>query len=349
MSAESKDSKTEKPTPHRLREVRKKGQVAQSKEITSVFIMLFATIYFWVAWEGLLEKFKQLMSFPSIIYEEGFVVAMEAMWIYTKQEFIYPVILPFSVFMMFAGILGNILQFGIIFSFEPIKPTLDKINPIKGVERIFSVKQLVKVVFSILKVIVATIIIYFLVRMTIFNFMHDVGQCDVPCQLDLTEIMISYIVIALLILLIILAMLDLIFQKNQFLKDQKMSKEEIKREVKQQEGDPHIKGRRKSDQREMMNQDIGEKIKKSRVIVAGSNLTVALQFDDDTPLPIILAIAKGDVARRMITIAKKEKVPVHMDGETAKILDKDGHIDQYIPRSSIQGVVRAIKSTEQAK
>lgn len=346
MSTESKDSKTEKPTPHRLREVRKKGQVAQSKEVTSVFILLFATIYFWVAWDGLLESFKELMGFPAIIYEKGFAQAMQALWVYTKDEFIYPVVFPFALLMLFAGILGNILQFGIIFSFEPIKPSIDKINPIKGVERIFSMKQLVKVLFSILKVVVATIIIYFLVRMTITNFMRDIGQCDVPCQLALTEIMISYIVIALLILLIILAILDLIFQKNQFMKDQRMSKDEIKREMKQQEGDPHIKGKRKSDQREMLNQDIGEKIKKSRVIIVGSNLTVALQFDDETPLPIILAIAKGDVARRMISIAKKEHVPIHTDAETAKILDKDGEIDQYIPRSSIQGVVKAIKLTE---
>lgn len=346
MSTESKDSKTEKPTPQRLRDIRKKGQVAKSKEFSSVLILLFATLYFWVSWGNLFEKLKELMGMPVVVYEKPFLEALQTMWIYAKDELILPLAIPFAVLMMVAGILGNLLQFGIIFSFDPIKLSLEKIDPFKGVKRIFSLKQVVKTLFSMFKVIVATIIIYFLARMTITNFMHDVGQCDVECQQALTEIMVFYIVLALLIFMILVAIVDFIYQKNQFIKDQYMSKEEIKREFKQQEGDPQIKGKRRSDQREMLNQDMGDRIKKSRVIISGANLTIALQFDDDTPLPIILAIGKGDVARRMINIAKKERVPIHKDDNTAKTLEKDGEIDQYIPKSAIQGVVAAIKMTE---
>jgi len=347
MSTESKDSKTEKPTPQRLRDIRKKGQVAKSKELSSVLILLFAVLYFWISWEGLVEKLKELMGMPVVVYEKPFVEALQTMWIYAKDELILPIAIPFAVLMMVAGVLGNLLQFGIIFSFDPIKISLEKVDPFKGVKRIFSLKQLIKTLFSIFKVFVATIIIYFLTRMTITNFMHDVGQCNVECQKALTETMAFYIVLALLIFMIVVAIIDFIYQKHQFIKDQYMSKEEIKREFKQQEGDPQIKGRRRSDQREMLNQDVGDRIRKSRVIISGANLTIALQFDDDTPLPIILAIGKGDVARRMISIAKKERVPMHTDDDTAKILDKDGEIDQYIPRSAIQGVVAAIKMTEE--
>lgn len=349
MSTESKDSKTEKPTPHRLREVRKKGQVPKSKEVPSALILLFAAIYFWVGWDSVLESLKELMGMPAIIYQMEFPRAIATMWEYTRDHLVYPIVLPFAVLMMFAGILGNILQFGIIFSFEPIKPTMEKIDPFKGVKRIFSMKQLIKTLFNVFKVVIATIIIYFLTRMTITNFMHDVGQCEVECMQLLTQIMISYIVIALLIFLIIIAILDFIFQKNQFMKDQQMSKDEIKREMKQQEGDPQIKGKRRSEQREMLNQDIGERIRKSRVVIGGSHLAIALQFDQETPMPIILAIGKGDVARRMALTAKREHIPIHIDPDTAKIIEKEGEIDQYIPKEAIQGVVQAIKMTESSQ
>ena len=338
-----KDSKTEQATPYKLKESRRKGQVARSKEIPSSLILIFAILYFWARWDWLVEELKTLIIVPSELYTLEFTQALSAWADYALDTIIYTIALPFSFLILLAAILGNVLQFGVPFSFEPVLPKYSKIDPVAGFKRIFSIKSVVKTLFSLFKIIIATIIILFVTRMAIEAFILDVKQCNVLCMKDTMETLIKYMVLALLIFLIIIAILDFIFQKYQFLKDQMMTKDEIKREYKNREGDPEIKGQRKALQRELLNQDIGEKIKMSRLLIAGHRYMIAIQYDDDMPLPLILSIGQGGTARQMTEIAKKEKVPIIANPRLAELLKDEGEIDQYIPESSISGIVQAIQ------
>ena len=140
-----------------------------------------------------------------------------------------------------------------------------------------------------------------------------------------------------------MVMLDLMYQKFQYKKEQRMTKDEVKREYKNQEGDPLIKGQRKSEQRRLLEQDISEQIKQSRVIIVGIRKAVALMYEEDMPLPILLVIGRDRLSVKMIQVAKKENVPIIADPALVNILEEDGVIDQYIPSSAIKRVAQAMK------
>ena len=146
-------------------------------------------------------------------------------------------------------------------------------------------------------------------------------------------------------LIITLAVLDFLFQKTQFDKDQRMTKEEIKREMKNAYGDPHIRGARQGMRRELSEQDIQSRIKTARLVIIDIGLAVALYYEQDvTPLPVIVAIGKAGMARKMIEIAQLENVAIIRDARLVGDLIEEGKIDQYIPVSTIDRVAKAMRN-----
>jgi len=343
-----KDSKTEEPTPQKLRDARKKAQVARSEEFGPTLMFVFAVLYFWFGWDSMFANIKEVMtSIPAFIYTTDFPLALDNLIDKVVSKVIYAIILPFALLMLVAGILGNVLQTGILFSVDPVIPKGEKISPIKGFGRIFSVKSVIKTLFSIIKIIGMSIIITYVVRLGIRDYMHDLSQCDVSCQMLVFQSLLKKLIMILLPVLIVVAAMDFMFQKAQFTKDQRMTKDEVKREYKNQEGDPEIKGARKEEQRKMLEQDLNKKVKESRVIIVGMNLAVALKYKEDLPLPILLAIGKNRMSFKMIEIANKERVKIIADPELATKLANEGDIDQYIPSSTIEGAARAIQQSNE--
>lgn len=339
-------SKTEQPTPRKLKEARKKGQVSRSEELVPLMMIILAIIYFWAAWGWLTGELTDYLSaVPSYIYDQSFNHAVSTSMNIWFKKVILGIMLPFTGLMLIAGIMGNIMQFGFLFSVDPIIPKPEKINPIAGFKRIFSVKQVVKTLLSILKIVAMTVIIVFVVRTAIYEYMHDIAMCNIPCKFDVFTSMAKKMVLILIPILIMMVMLDIIFQKVQFIKKQKMTKDEVKREFKNQEGDPLIKGQRVSEQRRMLEENISDQVLQSRVIVVGMRKSAGLMFEEGMPLPILLVIGRDRLSYKMIEIAKKEGVPIVADPQLVKILEEDGIIDQYIPSSAIDRVAKAMRGT----
>ncbi len=343
--SEDKDSKTEEASSRKLEKSREKGQVAKSEEFAPTIMFLFAVMYFWFGWDWLFAQIKDVFSSISFIYTMEFKLALDNMIDAVLNKVIFTIILPFSLLMLFAGIIGNVLQTGLLFSVDPVIPRGDKISPIKGFGRIFSIKQVVKTFFSALKIIMMSIIIVYVVRLGVREYMHDLSQCDVECQVLVFQSLLKKLVMILLPILIIVATLDFMFQRAQFLKEQRMTKDEVKREHKSQEGDPVIKGARRQEQQRLLEQDAVQRVKESRVLIAGVNLVVALKYDDELPLPIVLAIGKNRMSFKMIETANKEKVKVIADPALANKLANESTIDQYIPSSTVKAVAKAIQQT----
>ena len=342
--SQDKGSKTEEPTHKKLRDARKKGQVARSEELVPLMMILLSVFYFWFAWDWFSGEIKEYMSaVGSFTYDRDFKSALNTSFSIWFNKIVMGIMLPFTGLMLVAGIMGNIMQFGFLFSLHPIKPTPEKINPIAGFKRIFSVKQLVKTIFSVIKIIAMSIIIVFVVRTAINEYMHDLSQCDTQCQFAVFVTMAKKMFFILIPVLIMMVMLDVMYQKFQYKKEQRMTKDEVKREHKNMEGDPKIKSQRKSEQRRLLEQDISDQIKQSRVIIAGMRKAVALMYEEDMSLPILLVIGRDRLSVRMIQIAKKENVPVIADPALVMILERDGVIDQYIPSSAIKKVAQAMK------
>lgn len=344
--AESSGEKTEEATPKKLRDAKKKGQISSSKDVPPAFIMLVGALYFWLAGGWLLEKLVELFILIPSLQVLPFPQAVGAVSDIMVKLVVGAILLPFIAMVTVTAMLSNILQFGFIFAFDPIMPKLEKISFTSGFKKIFSVKQLVNTAFSLVKTILIALALIYVIRTGIGELLHEIKQCDIPCQVEITSDMFLTLMMIVLPLMMVMAILDLAFQKNQFAKDQKMTKEEVKREMKDMFGDPHIKGARSTIRREMNEQDVRTRLKTARLVVVDIGLAVALHYkQDETPLPIIVAIGKAGMARKMVEIAQIENVPVVTNRSLAEDLAEEGQIDQFIPATTIDRVANAMRKT----
>ncbi len=335
--SDDKSRKTEPATPKKLRDARKKGQVAKSKEVVSFFMLLGVVVYFWLGWETLFHHLAQLFDVPQLVYRLPFDRALrEASSIMLRVAF-YWILLPIILIQLIMAVLGSIVQFGVLFSAHPIKPDINKINPVKNAGQIFSLKTLLETLLSTLKITVIATVLYFVMRGSMPDILHDPTVCNIDCKKELLQALMQNMFLFILPLLLALAVLDFLVQKQHFLKQQRMTKEELKREFKDLEGDPLIKGARRQTARELSSQDIADRIKRSRVLVIGSQAAIALRYDpDETPLPVIMMIGKNEMIRRLIAVARAEKRPVIADEILVGQLLDGGAVDQFIPEASVQ-------------
>ncbi len=343
--AESSSEKTEKATPQKIRDAKKKGQVPNSKDVPAALILLTSTIYLWVMSDWMLAKMAELYiisyQLPTIPFNQALSAAIKI----CLDIGLFAIVLPFVGLAAVMGVLGNIVQFGIMFSLDPVIPRLSKVNPGDGFKRIFSMKQVVNTLLSLVKTLAISLALYIVMHVGFFQFMNEIKQCDIPCQKEITAELIKQLMMMILPLIITLAALDFIFQKTQFDKDQRMTKEEIKREMKNAYGDPHIRGARQGMRRELTEQDIQSRIKTARLVIIDIGLAVALYYEQDvTPLPVIVAIGKAGMARKMIEIAQLENVAIISDARLVGDLIEEGKIDQYIPVSTIDRVAKAMRN-----
>lgn len=344
--AESSGEKTEKATPKKLRDAKKKGQVPRSKDIPSALILLVATIYFWVMSDWLLAKMGEIFIIIPHLQTLSFNEAVSHALTITLQVAGATIILPFVGIAALSGLIGNIVQFGILFSVDPVIPRLEKVSFGSGFKRIFSMKQFVDTLLSLVKTILIGVALYVVVHNGLPELLTEIKQCDVACKKDVVTDIMSNLMMMILPLIITLAIIDFIFHKIQFEKDQRMTKEEIKREMKDMYGDPHVRGARHGMRRELTEQDIHSRIKTARLVIIDIGVAIALYYEQDvTPLPIIVAIGKEGMARKMVEIAQIENVALVSDARLVDDLLDEGKLDQYIPPSTIDRVARAMRST----
>lgn len=344
MSQDSSSEKTEEATPKKLRDARKRGQVPRSKDIPSALILIAIVLYFWMNWQNMLNDMKELFTTIGTLSTYDFKMGLDGSLKLIMQKVMMSIILPFSLIVTLAGIIGNVAQFGFLFSFESMKPDFAKINPADGMKRIFSLKQLVDTLLSLVKTIIISILMLYVLYSGIKLLLNDVQQCNVLCQQFINEDLVSKLFLYIIPAILVLAVVDFLFQRHNFKKEQRMTKEEIKREFKEMFGDPHVVGERRNMRRELAENDIQKKIKTARLVIVDVGVAIALQFEQGvTPLPLIAAIGRGPMARRMLEIAQLENVPMNDNPRLAQLLLEEGKVDQYIPSSSIDGVAQAMR------
>ncbi len=334
MSQGSSQDKTEKPTSKKIADARGKGQVAQSREIPSVCILLGALGVFlfassWMYW--------QLCGFARGIFQD--LATLRLHDISTSHSFlvvvfkqIITILAPLMTVVLFAGIAANLAQIGFLFTGKPLSPKLSRFDPIKGMKKVVSLKSLVELVKSIIKVLIVGGIAILLVR----------GELDnVPAlmQMGIGEI-ISYIVRVSLkicfytcLALIVLAALDCVYQRWQYKKDLRMTKQEIRDESKQIEGDPKIKARIRAVQLEMSRRRMMEAVPEATVVITNpTSLAIALKYDTAEMIaPRVIAKGNGFIAERIKDIARENLIPVVEHKPLAQTLYKTVEIDDFIP------------------
>jgi len=345
MPENSGQEKTESATPKKRQEARKKGQVARSTEISSAMILMASLGFFyfgggWLFWnmsefiKGIYQNIDTLR-----IYNTTDAGAFSADVIYRLLSVLLPFLLPIAV----AGLVANVLQVGFQFHKEGMEPKLSKLNPISGMKRLVSLKSLVELSKSILKIIFIGSIAYLTVKsdMNAFpNLIHqEVGQILV--FIARVSLKICFFVC---LALIILSVLDFLYQRWQHEEDLKMTKQEVKDEQKQTHGDPKVKSRIRSMQLEMARRRMMEAVPEADVVITNpTHFAVALKFNAQEMIaPLVLAKGAGYVAQRIKEIAAQNQIPMVEDKPLAQALYKMVELGDYIPAELYRAVAEVL-------
>ena len=341
--SEDKDKKTEKPSFRKLQEARKKGQVAKSKEVVSALVLLIATVYFYLFWDDIIQELQGIIVAPALFFDADFNTAKQQAAIHIASIGLKSIVLPFVAVLFFITILSNVIQFGILFAIDPLIPKLDRISPISGFGRIFSTKTLVDTSLSLLKIILISAVIWYVVYVALSTFPNHPEQCDLDCYLIVFQTLVLKMVALLIPLFLLLAIIDYMLQNHEFTKQQRMTKDEAKRDFKNSEGDPFIKSTRKSLHLEMLYDDLEDRIKYSRIVITDYNKAVALSYQDGMVLPVLVCKAASGSVSKFLSIARQEDIQIVEDTTLTHVLFEDGEIDAYIPSETIEKVAEVMK------
>lgn len=334
MAEESFEEKTEKATPRRQEEARKKGEVAKSRELASTAVLLAGLVALMLSGSYIYNQVQAIMAdtFTQIASRDlaaSDFIAFAERAIRTSMLAIVPVL--GAVF--FAAIASNVLQIGyFVFSAESITPKLSKLNPIKGLGRLFSKQSFMELFKSLVKLGIIGGIAYITIKGETENtFM--LGDMDVRSILTYTLSTIFEIFFKCTLAMVFLVIIDYAFQKYEHERKLKMTKKEIKDESKLTEGDPMVKSRIRSIQREIARKRMMQAVPDADVVITNpTHLAVALKYDSDRMgAPVVLAKGAGLVAEKIRDIASSHGIPIVEDKEIARSIFAAVEVGQEIP------------------
>jgi len=344
MADEKNQERTERATPKRRRETRKKGQVALSKEVSSAFVLLSSLSIFYFAGPWMFSKIIFLMqeTYQNINTLDLNSSSFHFFIIDVMRQFIL-IISPLLGAIMVTGIISNVVQTGILFSTEAISFKLSKINPINGFKRLYSLRSLVELVKSLTKITLVGGIAFFLIKSRYDNLLGLI-QLDVLNIFTFIGSEASIIGFYTFGFLLVLAIFDYLFQRWHYEKDLKMTKQEVKEEMKHTEGDPKIKARIRSIQQEMSRNRMMAMVPDATVVITNpTHLAVALKYDTNNMLaPKVIAKGAGIIAKKIKDIAIENNIPVVEEKNIARVLYKTVEINSYIPIELYHAVAEVI-------
>ncbi len=336
--------RTEQATSHRRDEAREKGQVARSTEIVSVSILVACLIYFYFGAAGFLENIMDLMSsgFRDVNVNDltpSSLTSLISNYIFKGFVILFPLMLTVLV----AAVLGNVLQIGVMFSSESITPKVSKIDPIKGFQRLFSLRSIVELIKNIFKICIISIVAYLVIKSELANMILLMDQGISGITAYLGRICFK-IVLSTAIVLVILAILDYIYQRWEYEKSLRMTKQEIKDEYKNTEGDPLIKSRIRRLQREMAKKRMMAEVPKADVIITNpTHLAVAVKYDPENMMaPKVVAKGANLIAEKIKEIARENDVTIIEDKPLAQVLYKMVDINHPIPEDLYRAVAEVL-------
>ncbi|WP_330588179.1 flagellar biosynthesis protein FlhB [Anaerosporobacter faecicola] len=339
--------KTEDATPKKLNKARSEGQVAKSTElITAVMLMsLFLVLKVYVGTIG--EKFIEI--FPKVFNNIPVVVKDDM-----SQNIILSILnygiksiiligLPIFLVGMVVGFLINKVQIKWKVTKKPLRPKLSKMNPLKGFKNMFSKSKLIQLLFSVAKIIMIMILVYNTLKdkwplilklydFTLFQAINVVGTMVIDVGLKIS------------MLFLLIGFADLFYQKKKFKKDMKMSKQEVKDEWKNSEGDPQVKGKIKSKMLEASRRRMMSEVPNADVVITNpTHFAVALKYDrESASAPVVVAKGADFMAQKIKDVARENKVEIVENKPLARMLYFNVEIEQEIPQELYQMVAEIL-------
>lgn len=341
--ADNDQEKTEQPTSKKRNEARNKGQVAHSREVPSVLVLVGSLAVFALAGAWMFSKLTTIVSHLlgiSAQMDWNIQGVTRLGWQLFLQ--VIQLLAPLFLVIMFVGVAANVGQVGFLLTFEPLTPKFSKFNPISGIKRLFALRSIVEVIKSIIKLVVVGWVAYIAVKNEM-DVIPALLQTEVAEILAFTGQVSLRILMIACIALIFLAGFDFIYQRWQHGKDLRMTKQEVKDEHKQSEGDPAVKARIRSAQRQMVRRRMMEAVPKATVVITNpTHLAIALKFESDYQAPVVTAKGAGFLAEKIRTIAKQNDIPIVEQKPLAQALYKSVEIGQFIPAELYRAVAEVL-------
>ncbi|BBI16850.1 type III secretion integral inner membrane protein [Neochlamydia sp. S13] len=337
--------KTEEATPKKLRDAKKKGQVAKSQDLPSAFTFI-VSVYAVVALSSTL--YQQLGDFTvgtfRMIATTNLEVAIPQLY-YQSAIVIFIASIPLMAIVCVVGVIVNFLTVGPVFAVEVFKFDPKKFNPIQNLKAKFKLKTLIELLKSTLKLLIASYLIYQVMMKSLPILIKTVSMPMISALLVFDAFLME-VVAKIGLFFIIIAVADFIYQKKTFAKEMKMEKFEVKQEYKNSEGDPHIKGKRKQIAHEIAySEGPAAGVKKAKAVVTNpTHLAIAIGYEREIDAaPYILVMGKDLLAERIIKLAEEYEVPVLRNIKLAHRLWESGEIYQYIPEDTYEALAEILR------
>lgn len=343
MSEKPAGEKTEEPTPKRLEEARRQGQVIRSTDIvtTAAALGVIAAVYL---------SLPRMMHSARIFLENCLKFAGDqdpsAMQELLRDgtSLLMGIIMPIAAVSAACVILSNVLQFGIIFASQAIEPNFSKLNPFEGLKKIFSMKNVLELAKSSVKVLVIAALIYWAVKGNL-DSLSKLPSVGIDAAIRVSLRMFSSLIILLMLAYAVIATGDYFLQRMLTMKELRMTKDEVKRENKEMEGDPQIKANRRRVFQEYILSDNAAAVRKSTVLVTNpTHFAIALFYERGvTELPVLLAKGSGFLALHMMRIARDENVPIVQNIPLAQDLHRRCEPNATVPDDLLEAVADILR------
>jgi flagellar biosynthetic protein FlhB len=343
-SESDESQKTEDPTQRRLDQAREKGQVAKSQEINHWFIFLgmavVVTVFATSMARGVVGTLRQFIEHPHAIRID--TLQLREVLTDTLAQIGLALLLPVLVIVMVA-LAAGLVQNGLLISFESLKPKPEKLSPLKGLKRQFSAKSLAEFVKGVAKITVVSGVIMVLMWPQL-DLVPNIAGMELTDFAALLRDMVARILIAVLAIMTLIAALDYLFQKHQHRKQLRMTKQELKDEFKQSEGDPMVKSRLRQIRMERARKRMMAAVPEADVVITNpTHYAVALKYDNQSMnAPKLLAKGVDTVAGKIREIAKEHEIPIVENPPLTRALYQSVDLDQEIPPEHYKAVAEVI-------
>ncbi len=335
--------KTEQPTPKKLRDARDEGQVVKSELITRGLQLLTGTLWFWsqgtVLTTMIQDAFAKTIEYSTLPFEQAFRRTFAA----CAEVFVH-LIGSLGMALIFTTLFAGFAQTGFLFAPKKLMPKLDAINPVNNIKNIFSIKKLYSLFRTILMVVLLTLMFVHIFKKYGRSLIY-LPHCGLTCAIPVTATLCSWLLWCLIAFYTVFALIDYLFERFQLMKQLKMSKEDIKQEYKDIEGNPEIKRRIREVHEEIQNSPAPSRVQGASAVVRNpTHIAICLYYKaEETPLPMVTEKGAGQNAVQVIELAQQFKIPIFENVPLARQLMATTQIGDYIPQELFEPVAEVLR------
>ncbi|MCL1893916.1 MAG: flagellar biosynthesis protein FlhB [Holophagaceae bacterium] len=337
-------SRTEKATPKRRKKAREEGNVLKVVDLDSTLLFGANFFLFIAIWGATLTLLSQQVAYflkkagagEPLFNDDLGMLAFDLLWIVLK------ILLPYMAFNLLIALGIQFVQHGFKPTFKPLKPKFSKLNPVSGLKRIFSLKSTVELLKGLLKLIIVVWAAYIVINPKLPVILQSMWM-SINQGIGLLQETVFQLSRNVLLSMFVVAAIDFLYQRHKFEKDIKMTKQEIKDEYKDAEGNPQIKGRQKSLMMQAAMRRISTQVPKATVVITNpTHFAVALLYSPGTPAPVCVAKGVDHLALKIKERASVSGVPIVENPPLARLLYRSVDIDRPIPAELYQAVAQVL-------